>query len=188
MQRRNFLTAALYRTDASGRRVIFPRGHRGPGFIVPDSATEQRLNRIVTGPAWAAGGLAGLGMWALMHLYGQVWLWPVEVWIGLAVGWALAIVLGIIVRRRLVAATAGLERSELTTTFVRQLGVAASVWPRWFYWTMVVTGPIMAALFVFVGLRATGAEKYYVLGMSVVMLLAGVQGIVGLQASRKPKS
>src|SRR5262245_57190793 len=40
--------SAMFKTDEAGRRVGFPYGAFGPGYLLPDSASEEKMQRVLS--------------------------------------------------------------------------------------------------------------------------------------------
>lgn len=189
MSASNFVLAGLFKTDAGGKRIFFPGGAGSPGVIVPDEASERQIKRQLLMQSLVSGGITALLMIALLWTYGQVWQWPLKVWL-LLVAIGIPVVVGIrfFAQRRVGAIISGFEPSSESLGFTEQYVRQVSSQPRWFNWYMAIGGPLIAVMMIYFAKDATGGERYFAFGVAGLLLVGMVQGIIALFARRRTDS
>src|SRR5262245_35154137 len=178
-----FLTAALFKRDQAGRMIVYPNGVTGRGYFVPDAATERALRRTLMWAVVGSAAFGGIGMAALMAVYGQVFEWTAKPW-GIAI--AVLVVFNFAYRalaKRLTHHMApAAERMHLVEAWKRQ----AEAMPRWYLWCNAILGPLMlvgSALFIAM-MRSPMAALLGAMGMAL-FVVATVQAVYGLR--RRPQ-
>jgi hypothetical protein len=103
-------TAAMFKTDDNGRRVIFPYGMLGRGYVLPDTSAEQKAERGMSALMAGAMAVCWIGFGVLRVLFGQPETWTLRAWSALIGASVVYLVLYHIAARRL---TRGLTKSPL---------------------------------------------------------------------------
>lgn len=178
MSIRNVLTAALFKRDQEGQTVMYPNGAMGRGYVVPDAAIEQRMRRVIMWLIIGSGLLGGLGMQAMMLIYGQVDLWGIEPW---AIAIAALVPIAILYRVVVKGLTRGMIPVDQRMGMVEGLQRQAEAMPRWYLVCMIVVAIVMLIGGAFWIARATSMMKV-ALGLAAIVLFAVVmcQAIYGL--------
>jgi hypothetical protein len=72
--------SAMFKTDEAGRRVGFPYGAFGPGYLLPDSASETRMQRVLS--LLQVGGFTAVwtGYGLLRLVFGAPEMWNAKPW------------------------------------------------------------------------------------------------------------
>lgn len=179
-----FLTSALFRSDQAGRTIVYPNGVAGRGYFVPDAQTEQRMRRTLM---WAVVGSAvfgGVGMVALMAIYGQISDWSAEPWIIAVAGLA---TFNFGYRSWAKHFTGGMAAATERMRLVEAWRLQAEAMPRWYLWVNAIAGPILLVGMVF---NIVVAQSVMMVVLSVMcmplFLVASMQAFYGLRRIKAP--
>jgi hypothetical protein len=178
MSLKEMLTAALFKRDDAGRTIIYPNGATGAGYVVPDTATEQKLRKTLFWMIVAAGLFGGVGMQVLTTLYGDVPQWTAQAW-GIAAAALAAFAIGYraLVRRLTRGMAPAEQRMGIVEAYKRQADAA----PRWYLWFLVVMAPIMFLGSVIYMATGVWIMKYAIgpigLALSALVMAQGLYGL-----------
>jgi hypothetical protein len=176
MSIKNMLTAALFKRDDAGRTVMYPNGAMGRGYVVPDTATEERMRRRFLWLIVGSGLFGGIGMQFLIIFYGQVASWGGKPW-AIAIGALVAFAVGyrLAVRGMVRGMTLSAQRMGMVEAFRRQ----AEVMPRWYLWFIAVYAPL-AVVGCAIWMLMDGSMLSRVIGATGILLFS----VVSIQATQ----
>ena len=72
--------SAMFKTDEAGRRVGCPYGVFGPGYLLPDSASETRMQRLLSLLQVGGFGAIWTGYGLLRLAFGPIAMWGSKPW------------------------------------------------------------------------------------------------------------
>jgi hypothetical protein len=132
----------LFKSDCAGRTLMYPNGAMGRGYVVPDAATEQRMRRTLMWLIVGSGLFGGIGMHAMMTLYGNIDVWTAQTW---TIGIGALVAFGIGYQLVAKSLARGMMPAEQRMGMVEALKRQSEAMPRWYLWFIAVFAPSMVA-------------------------------------------
>jgi len=182
MSLQDALTTQLFKLDESGRRLVFPNGVLGRGYVLPDEAAEARLRRALM---WIMIGAIVIGVAVsqiIVLALGDPGQWPSAAWAGIGAA-LVAIALGYrAIVGRLVR---GLASTSARLSMLEAIERQAKALPRWYLWFMAGTGVLLGLGSIGMALSA-GSTPERLMGVAGALLFAMVllQAVYGLSRGR----
>jgi hypothetical protein len=125
----DLLTTGCIKTGADGRKIVYPWGRYGNGYIIPSNDAYERLNDllkiyIVVG-IWLLLPITIPGQYAFAAIIMALWLALYWIWMRFELR--------------------GLERTQERLTFREGFTNIARLMPRWLLWVEVTLAVVLVA-------------------------------------------
>jgi hypothetical protein len=177
----DMLSAPLFKSDETGRTVMFPNGAMGRGYLMPDAAMEARMRKVL---AWLMLGaiFAAVTVSMVMHvMFGNADQWTSQAWGVSGAGLAAVLIAYQLVKSRLVR---GLEPSTTRMTIAEAYARQAAAMPRWCLWSLAIVGVVFTcSSAAMLGFGQSMADRAY--GIVGLLLFGTVAAIYVRQLFRQ---